>query len=344
MPLSKLITSYVVILLFHIVDAHRHLEDEGDSGIPERSTMIVASTLVFICCVPLLCILIMTLVKWRNVRNLRNQDQDENEAVYLRATIISNLLRRDNDNSALRRAVLEKFFSDVSKCLTAKDCFSGHSFVRLQKLNSATPCAHEACLKNEKEDRIETGEEVEVQKTETSGLGESSPDSPNTHVLDDSSSDDTLEYNENGLDLSPAPRRSLFYNLKFMTDDEHGRLAIPPLETQKYNTICEGKEDIHIHDETDLLECGDLPLQKEVEMNVCPICLEQYSEGEFIIESKYCSHEFHKGCILLWLEQHSECPCCRESMITDEEVKTIALSVVGAQRMFASTNEFSVPY
>jgi len=100
------------------------------------------------------------------------------------------------------------------------------------------------------------------------------------------------------------------------------------------NIIDEGGNIISIYDETNVLECGGPPLQKEKETNHCPICLEPYNEEELIIASKHCSHTFHETCILAWLEQHDGCPCCREPMITDKDVKSMVHSVVVSQQPF----------
>lgn len=93
------------------------------------------------------------------------------------------------------------------------------------------------------------------------------------------------------------------------------------------NIINEGGDIISVDDGTNVLDCGGPPPQKEKERNHCPICLESYNDAELVIASKYCSHTFHKSCILAWLEQHDGCPCCREPMITDEDVKSTVNSV-----------------
>jgi hypothetical protein len=77
---------------------------------------------------------------------------------------------------------------------------------------------------------------------------------------------------------------------------------------------------------------------------ICPICLDDYGEGNNIIKSKHCSHFFHKECILTWLEKHEECPCCREHMITPEEVHAAVSVVVGRQRMISVVSQYSRIY
>jgi hypothetical protein len=75
------------------------------------------------------------------------------------------------------------------------------------------------------------------------------------------------------------------------------------------------------------------------ELPMCSICLGPYDDDHdsndkydtnnihsTIFQSQTCVHQFHKECILNWLQRRSntECPCCRISMVDDNDVwKTI---------------------
>lgn len=63
---------------------------------------------------------------------------------------------------------------------------------------------------------------------------------------------------------------------------------------------------------------------------VCPICLSGYRMGDFIVTSKYCTHMFHKQCILEWLTKHDDCPICRVKMVTASEISKAAIHMVRA--------------
>ena len=45
----------------------------------------------------------------------------------------------------------------------------------------------------------------------------------------------------------------------------------------------------------------------------CPICLCEFTEGDEICSSndRRCNHAFHWSCMVMWLIEHDECPCCR---------------------------------
>lgn len=52
----------------------------------------------------------------------------------------------------------------------------------------------------------------------------------------------------------------------------------------------------------------------------CAICLAEYEHAERIKRSCNCNckHVFHAECILDWLEQSKECPCCRADYIDSD--------------------------
>ncbi|CAG8599436.1 4358_t:CDS:2 [Paraglomus brasilianum] len=49
----------------------------------------------------------------------------------------------------------------------------------------------------------------------------------------------------------------------------------------------------------------------------CPVCKEDYSEGEEVV-SLPCNHAFHDDCIKPWLKMNGTCPVCRYSLVKQE--------------------------
>mmetsp|Transcript_57816 Transcript_57816/g.67474 ORF Transcript_57816/g.67474 Transcript_57816/m.67474 type:complete len:207 (-) Transcript_57816:160-780(-) len=60
----------------------------------------------------------------------------------------------------------------------------------------------------------------------------------------------------------------------------------------------------------------------------CGICLSDYECGDIIMharDDKCCNHEFHKSCLLTWLDRNDICPMCRGFMVTPSDFKNAAL-------------------
>jgi len=66
----------------------------------------------------------------------------------------------------------------------------------------------------------------------------------------------------------------------------------------------------------------DVSLPCSEEGPVCSICLLEYEPTDLTFKSKSCPHMFHEECLLSWLERrnNTECPCCREVLVSDEDV------------------------
>jgi len=47
---------------------------------------------------------------------------------------------------------------------------------------------------------------------------------------------------------------------------------------------------------------------------VCSICLDNFSTGEFIRKVNVCGHQFHSACLDQWLARHARCPNCRRDV------------------------------
>jgi len=79
-----------------------------------------------------------------------------------------------------------------------------------------------------------------------------------------------------------------------------------------------------IHPDTQMEGTISLSYTTEISSSICPICLDEFKENDLVNKSKRCSHIFHKECILSWLDRNDICPCCRNPMITGEELRHAA--------------------
>jgi hypothetical protein len=77
-------------------------------------------------------------------------------------------------------------------------------------------------------------------------------------------------------------------------------------------------------DSTADTDTGTAELDSDLEGPMCGICLDEFSTepDATVLHSPTCPHDFHKDCIMDWLQRHGtrECPCCRVAMITEDEV------------------------
>ncbi|KAL2482747.1 RING/U-box superfamily protein [Forsythia ovata] len=49
---------------------------------------------------------------------------------------------------------------------------------------------------------------------------------------------------------------------------------------------------------------------KCTEQEECAVCLEHFMAGDTLMQLP-CAHRFHSKCLVPWLENNAQCPCCR---------------------------------
>ena len=57
-------------------------------------------------------------------------------------------------------------------------------------------------------------------------------------------------------------------------------------------------------------------------------------KGDRVLHGTACSHFFHIGCIMEWMEKaHDHCPFCREPMVTPQDMRAAAVEALGKKRV-----------
>ncbi|KAG7344227.1 ring finger domain containing protein [Nitzschia inconspicua] len=80
-------------------------------------------------------------------------------------------------------------------------------------------------------------------------------------------------------------------------------------------------------------ELNDLCMMEHDEAT-CPICLNEYVEGDKVITGSHCPHKFHFECCMQWLEKGNDhCAYCRKDMMKPEEMTQAARDVLGDARV-----------
>ncbi|CAN6456636.1 unnamed protein product [Victoria cruziana] len=61
---------------------------------------------------------------------------------------------------------------------------------------------------------------------------------------------------------------------------------------------------------------------------VCAICLSKFDESDILHLLPKCRHGFHVSCVDSWLEMHSSCPLCRQTVEAEDISSFLPLSVL----------------
>ncbi|CAN6456632.1 unnamed protein product [Victoria cruziana] len=67
----------------------------------------------------------------------------------------------------------------------------------------------------------------------------------------------------------------------------------------------------------------------------CAICLARFEDSDLLHLLPKCKHAFHKECVDRWLEDHSSCPICRQSV----DAQDISAFVSGNSRVCPNAKE-----
>ncbi|GJM94874.1 hypothetical protein PR202_ga11557 [Eleusine coracana subsp. coracana] len=90
---------------------------------------------------------------------------------------------------------------------------------------------------------------------------------------------------------------------------------------------------------------------EDEEERECSVCLGAMAEGEAARRLPRCAHVFHRGCVDVWLREHSTCPVCRAEVVVSAppgegcaEKEPAAAEGGGASRASTSTARPPAPH
>eukprot|EP00761_Pharyngomonas_kirbyi_P013193 gb/GECH01013220.1/.p1 GENE.gb/GECH01013220.1/~~gb/GECH01013220.1/.p1 ORF type:complete len:310 (+),score=60.79 gb/GECH01013220.1/:1-930(+) len=72
-------------------------------------------------------------------------------------------------------------------------------------------------------------------------------------------------------------------------------------------------EEIHVPIEQNNVQECDEELKERMLQQQCSICLDQYDEGDIVITLP-CLHQYHRDCVVHWLEMKAICPICKSNV------------------------------
>ena len=64
-----------------------------------------------------------------------------------------------------------------------------------------------------------------------------------------------------------------------------------------------------------LIKCKLLVINYDLKLDICPICLDDYTLKDNISKIKVCNHVYHTKCIKDWftISKDYRCPLCKSS-------------------------------
>jgi hypothetical protein len=77
----------------------------------------------------------------------------------------------------------------------------------------------------------------------------------------------------------------------------------------------------------------------------CPISMENFTEGENICRIQSCQHIFKESGLMNWLQNHSNCPVCRQLVCpmppnTDDDISILLQNIL--RNLVPSNESFEI--
>lgn len=88
-------------------------------------------------------------------------------------------------------------------------------------------------------------------------------------------------------------------------------------------------------EQTNELTPEEIEAQYNPSKDQCAICLSDYITGDRLIHLSRCHHYYHETCVIPWLQQHSTCPLCKQTVL----IPSVGSSVVIGSEVVSDADE-----
>jgi len=88
----------------------------------------------------------------------------------------------------------------------------------------------------------------------------------------------------------------------------------------------------------DSMEVCISELYGSASINMCCICLSDYSHGDKCARTSNCEHIWHQDCIQVWITKGNwSCPLCRASLLSPDPVSRVTEAPVNPERLITGS-------
>lgn len=75
-----------------------------------------------------------------------------------------------------------------------------------------------------------------------------------------------------------------------------------------------------------------------VQLEMCPICLDEFKNLKSICTPNNCAHKFCFNCLRIWAANHITCPVCRKTFSALNKIEKISLNEIGNYQDYSESD------